>query len=149
MVHPGAEAPNIPCCGVDWCIYAAAAALLLVFAAIFSGLTIALMAIDPMQLAVIRASGTDSERPRAKRVHDRCEAISMQWPSRPLESDELQPGPSAGPAVPKAAASTPRVHLDAATQPGAGVAADVTQCGPANCVRTCSFRGWRALAHQH
>jgi len=75
MVHPGDEAPNIPCCGVDWCIFVAAAALLLVFAAIFSGLTIALMAIDPMQLAVIRSSGTDSERLYASAIapllHDR------------------------------------------------------------------------------
>ena len=60
--RPGDGAPDIPCCGLDWWIYAAASVLLLAFAAIFSGLTIALMSIDQMQLSVILSSGTDVER---------------------------------------------------------------------------------------
>ena len=60
--HPGDSAPDIPCCGLDWWIYFSASALLVLFAAAFSGLTIALMSIDPMNLAVITSSGTGAER---------------------------------------------------------------------------------------
>ena len=43
--HPGDEAPNIPCCGLDFWIYVGACTMLVGFAAIMSGLTIALMSI--------------------------------------------------------------------------------------------------------
>ena len=66
--HPGDSAPDIPCCGLDWWIYFSASALLVLFAAAFSGLTIALMSIDPMNLAVITSSGTGAERVYASAI---------------------------------------------------------------------------------
>jgi len=58
----------IPCCGVDWWFYVTTCAMLVTFAAIMSGLTIALMSIDSLNLSIVKSSGSDVERLYAEAI---------------------------------------------------------------------------------
>jgi metal transporter CNNM len=60
--RPGDEAPNVPCCSLEWWVDVVACGMLVLFAAIMSGLTLALISMDSMNLSLILSCGTDRER---------------------------------------------------------------------------------------
>ena len=60
--HPGDEAPNLLPFSAEWWIHVVACSLLALFAAIMSGLTLAFMSVDSMNLSVILSCGSDLER---------------------------------------------------------------------------------------
>ena len=60
--RPGDEAPNLVPFSAEWWIHMAVCIMLALFAAIMSGLTLAFMSVDSMNLSVILSCGTDLER---------------------------------------------------------------------------------------
>jgi len=60
--HPGDEAPNLLPFSAEWWIHVVACSMLALFAAIMSGLTLAFMSVDSINLSVILSCGTDLER---------------------------------------------------------------------------------------
>lgn len=66
--HPGEETPNIPFGTVEFWIVAFVCLLLVAFAALMSGLTMAYMSFDTLNLSILEASGTVVEKTYAAAI---------------------------------------------------------------------------------
>ena len=59
--HAGDQTPQIECCGLDFFVILVVCALLVFWAAVMSGLTVALLSMDELNMRIIEASGSAYE----------------------------------------------------------------------------------------